>query len=682
MLEVIGCVTQEHNLWLVALAAVVCFGGSALTLRLFGRMRCAPRDRRLLQLAMTCIIGGSTIWTTHFIAMLAYEPGIDHAYDPVLTALSLFAAIAGVTAAFAVASATRRSVLVEIGGALLGLSIAGMHYLGMEAFEVQGRLAWDDGYVVASIVLGTGFGALALSRVVRPLTRYCWFGGVIALAIAICTMHFTAMTAVSIELDPTVVAPTKLLSDATLSVLVVAVMSLFLLTGLASLLIESQIERKAEESFEHAALHDSLTGLPNRAHLHRVVEDRAAALASGALDRLAVLTVDLDRFKEINDMHGHVAGDAILVDTARRLRAEIGPDDFVARTGGDEFLILKSGYASLDDVETFADRLRRELAKPVSVGSAEVATGVSIGVAASPEHGSDVDELKHKSDLAMYRAKENHLSAVCVFDAQLDEETRTKLALAHDLRQALVQDQFELCYQAQNDVRTRDVVGFEALLRWNHPTRGRVSPGEFIPLAEKSGLIRPIGLWVLRTACREAARWRSGLRIAVNVAPQQLVDPGFVERVADALTETGLDPRRLELEITEASIIGDQQNTLEVMHRLKSMGIRIAMDDFGTGYSSLASLRAFPFDKIKIDRSFVDKVHRNEQSAAIVRSTLLLGGALAIPVLAEGVETEEELAFLGAEQCSEVQGFLFGKPMTVDDTRRIADADPDEQGAA
>jgi EAL domain-containing protein (putative c-di-GMP-specific phosphodiesterase class I) len=266
----------------------------------------------------------------------------------------------------------------------------------------------------------------------------------------------------------------------------------------------------------------------------------------------------------------------------------------------------------------------------------------------------------------------------------MDRQSKDRLLLIHDLRQAIAADQFELVYQLQNDLKTLDPVGFEVLLRWNHPTRGRVSPDEFIPIAEETGLIREIGHWVLRTACLEAASWVRPYQVAVNVAPQQMVQPSFVEDVMDILLEAGLSPERLELEITESSIIDDQAHTLKVMHQLKTYGVRIAMDDFGTGYSSLATLQTFPFDKIKIDRSFVQDVHKNAQSAAIVRSTLLLGSALQIPVLAEGVENKDELTFLQSENCASVQGFYFGKPMSQQEMRAIVfiDQEPPESKTA
>ena len=329
----------------------------------------------------------------------------------------------------------------------------------------------------------------------------------------------------------------------------------------------------------------------------------------------------------------------------------------------------------------FAERLRAQIMEPVVHDGASLLVGASVGIATTFEDGLDVEQLIYKADVAMYRAKGLSDSKICRFNVEMDQQSRDRLQLVSDLRQALARDEFHLVYQVQNDLRTLEPVGFEVLLRWDHPERGRVSPAEFIPIAEETGLIRDIGLWVLRTACLEAAQWTQPLSIAVNVAPQQLVQPSFIEHVSDILFESGLQPERLELEVTEASIIDDQVNTLKVMHRLKAMGIRIAMDDFGTGYSSLATLQAFPFDKIKIDRNFVQDVHENEQSAAIVRSTLLLGAALKIPVLAEGVEVKEELSFLQDENCTSVQGFYFGKPMPLKDVHLISNAEPNDDNS-
>ena len=327
--------------------------------------------------------------------------------------------------------------------------------------------------------------------------------------------------------------------------------------------------------------------------------------------------------------------------------------------------MIKQAFRRTEEVAALGSRLHAAIRAPIDINQTQILLDASIGIANSVNDGQDMEVLMTRSDQAMYQAMLRSDTHICEFNADLDRKTHERKALIEDLRQAIPKGQLELVFQLQNSVETLRPVGFESLLRWNHPERGRVPPNVFIPLAEETGLIQEIGVWVLRTACQTAATWPHPFSVAVNVAPQQLVQSSFVEHVSDILLETALPPHRLELEVTESSMIDDQDNTQRVMHELKAMGLRIAMDDFGTGYSSLATLQAFPFDKIKIDRSFVTDVHKHAQRAAIVRSTLLLGAALDIPVLAEGVETQEELDFLQAENCASVQGFFFGKPMST-----------------
>ncbi len=673
MLKVVGCFTQEHDFTLVAAAAFVCLLGSGLSVRLFVRTLFAREGRRLVHLILTGTIGGATIWATHFIAMLAYDPVVDHAYEPVMTIASLLVAMVGVTLAFAIAAAARGGLRIEFGGVVFGLTIATMHYTGMSAFQIPGVIIWDQALSTASVLLGAALGALTFNRIGRPVSRYCRAGATFSMVLAICIMHFTGMGAITLALDPTISVPPKAISDVFLSALVLIVVTMFLLTGFAAFLIEARVQDEAKKQFTHATLHDTLTNLPNRLYLVRKLEEYAEILPTS---RVAVITLDLDGFKEINDLYGHAAGDALLACIASRLNGALAPDEFVARTGGDEFVAIKANYRHIREVDAFAQQLRTRVLEPVPIENTELNVGVSLGIASAPEHGDDLLEIQQKSDLAMHRAKSDPYCQIHHFTPGMDQQNRERLALVTDLRVALERDEFEVHYQLQNDIATRAPVGFEALLRWNHPTRGRVSPDQFIPIAEQTGLIRDIGLWVLRTTCFEAASWEAPYRMAVNVAPQQLLQPSFAEYVSDILIESRLAPERLELEITEASIIDDQENTLRVMHRIKAMGVRIAMDDFGTGYSSLATLQAFPFDKIKIDRSFISGIHTDPQRAAIVRSTLLLGTALGIPVLAEGVETEEELTFLQKESCAEAQGFYFGRPMALADLYEITHRKP------
>ncbi|MFW8593959.1 putative bifunctional diguanylate cyclase/phosphodiesterase [Cribrihabitans neustonicus] len=664
MYRVIDCLTNEHSLALVGAAAVVCIIGSWLSVQLGQRLLDAQGRRRLVQLGLNSLIAGATIWSTHFIAMLAYEPGYPDGYEPVATGLSLGVAVIGMALANSILGFAPRRIAGGLAGAVFGLSVSAMHYTGMSAYLLPGKILWSPGLLAASVLLGLLLGAASWLCLPIPGLRYRRVKAAALMVAAICAMHFTGMSAIRIELSPAVSVPAQVISDATLAMLIFAVMGLILLVGFAATSIEENLENEARGQLRHAALHDPLTGMKNRMWLNRKLAELTPRLERGGSEAVALLTIDLNLFKEVNDLYGHAVGDEVLKTAASRIGAALERDEFAARAGGDEFVAMKRGFRHIEEVAAFAERLHAAIIEPVDLEDASVRVGAAIGAATSLHDGTVPRDLLHKSDLAMYRAKTDDEHHICFYNEDMDRQSRDKLLLIHDLRQACAEDQFELVYQLQNDLTSLEPVGFEVLLRWNHPERGLIGPDEFIPVAEETGLIREIGHWVLRTACREAASWPRSYSVAVNVAPQQLVQPSFIEMVMDILMETGLAPERLELEITEASIIDDQTHTLRVMHKLKSLGIRIAMDDFGTGYSSLAMLQTFPFDKIKIDRSFVQDVHKDEQRAAIVRSTLLLGAALNIPVLAEGVEVQDELDFLRTEKCNSVQGFYFGKPMS------------------
>ena len=677
MLRIIDCLTQEHHYGLLSLAVAICLLGACLTVMLLRRMIQSTGHRAAFLWALSSVIGGTTIWSTHFMAMLAYDPGVPHGYDANLTLLSLAVAAGGLLTSNGVLLMTRLRGRSLVAGVLFGCTVSTMHYLGMAAYVLPGDFIWEPVRIVASVIAGAALGTVAYHRILHPVTRYCWMGGAAAMILAICAMHFTGMTAFTIFLDSSVAVPSETISDMSFGLLVAGVTAVLFLVGFASYNIEINLEKEARSKLRHAATHDHLTGLPNRLHLMSMLSETSKRVAVDTTYKAAILSIDLDLFKQVNDSHGHATGDAVLAEIARRLSEALQKSEFIARTGGDEFVAIKHGYRRTGELDAFAQRLHALIIEPISLDNAQISLGASIGIANTVDDGADLEALVVKSDQAMYRAKSMTDSHICPFNAEIDRQNSERSQLVNDLRRALTNDEFELVYQLQNTLTTLEPVGFESLLRWNHPDRGRVPPDAFIPLAEETGLIREIGLWVLRTACAEAVSWSRPFSVAVNVAPQQLVQPSFVEHVADILHETALEPHRLELEITEASMIDDQAHTLKVMHQLKAMGIRIAMDDFGTGYSSLATLQAFPFDKIKIDRSFISDVHISEQRAAIVRSTLLLGAALKIPILAEGVETEEELQFLKAENCASVQGFYFGKPLMLSEVRALmAAADP------
>ncbi|WP_428485230.1 putative bifunctional diguanylate cyclase/phosphodiesterase [Rhodopila sp.] len=426
-------------------------------------------------------------------------------------------------------------------------------------------------------------------------------------------------------------------------------------------------ERRATEGrLAHMARHDPLTGLPNRLLFSERMQQTLARARRG--DGIAVLCLDLDRFKTVNDTLGHAAGDALLRAVTERLRQCTRETDLVVRFGGDEFVIVQEKASQPTDATALARRLVEMLGQAFDIDQQEVVIGVSIGIALSMDGLETPDALLKRADLALYRAKDDGRGTFRFFEREMDAAMQARRTLEIDLRKALAEEQFELYYQPL--VQTGGIAGFEALLRWHHPTRGLVSPAEFIPVAEEIGLIGVIGAWVMSRACIDAAGWPGALKVAVNLSPAQFRTRSLAEDAAHALSTSGLAATRLELEITESVLIQDEAAVLDSLHALRAMGIRIAMDDFGTGYSSLSYLRRFPFDKIKIDQSFVKGIEDQEDSRTIVRAVIGLGRSLGIAVNAEGVETAEQLAALRAEGCGEIQGYLFSKPKPV---QEIAD---------
>ena len=426
--------------------------------------------------------------------------------------------------------------------------------------------------------------------------------------------------------------------------------------------VEIEQREKSEAHSRFLALHDPLTGLPNRRLFQEELATGLARMESAGR-ALAVLFIDLDGFKGVNDTLGHSVGDLLLQVIARDFSAALRPSDRIARLGGDEFAILQCDSEGPVDAGALAARLIEIAGRERSVQGQQITVGASIGIVYAQGRDDIAENLLKAADLAMYRAKVEGRGTFRVFDPAMDAHVQARRSLELDLRNAQILGQLEVFYQPQISLTTRKVTGFEALLRWRHPERGMVSPAEFIPLAEEIGLIVPIGEWVLREACREAARWPQTLTVAVNVSSVQFVRGNLVASVASALAHSGLAPHRLEIEVTESVLLRKTEQNLETLNELRSLGIRISMDDFGTGYSSLSYLRLFPFDKLKIDRSFVEDVTSSKDCEAIVGAILRLGSSFGIPTTAEGVETEEQLHHLDNEGCTEVQGRIFSMPI-------------------
>jgi diguanylate cyclase (GGDEF)-like protein len=439
-------------------------------------------------------------------------------------------------------------------------------------------------------------------------------------------------------------------------------------------------QRKAEESIRRLAYYDAITGLPNRV-LFKDHLNMALHQAKRNNNKVAVMFLDLDNFKRVNDSLGHVAGDQLLKTISKRLQESVRSSDLaardvsdvdasLARLGGDEFTIMLSSLHGIEHVEVVARRILQRIAEPVILSGNKLVISSSIGISIYPEDGEDVDSLLKNADAAMYEVKSKGRNGVFFYNDNLRRQSQHRLQLESELHQALEQDQLRLFYQPKVDAETHEVLGFEALIRWNHPNRGMVSPGDFIPAAEDSGLIIPIGKWVIRTACRQHQAWRKAgiplVSISVNLSGHQFADDQLITAIRDILRETEMQADYLEFEITETVLMQDENMALNTLNRMKAMGVKISIDDFGTGYSSMSYLKHFPIDVLKIDRSFVKDLPEDKQDATITNAIIMLAKALGLGIVAEGVETTEQLAFLSGKQCDQIQGYLFSPPVPAE----------------
>ncbi len=437
---------------------------------------------------------------------------------------------------------------------------------------------------------------------------------------------------------------------------------------------------RSDGRIAHMARHDALTDLPNRVLLRERLEHELKRVKRG--ECLAVLCLDLDQFKGVNDTLGHPIGDELLKLVADRLRGCTREPDTVARLGGDEFAIIMTQMQEPTDAASLSKRIRESIIKPYQIEGHQIVTDISIGISVAPFDAEDADPLLRNADMALYGAKDDGRGTFRFFEQDMNVRMKTRRELEMDLRKALVGKEFELHYQPLVNLKSNDVNAFEALLRWNHPKRGLVSPADFIPVAEETGLIVPLGEWVLKAACYEAVDWPDHIKVAVNLSPAQLNNRNLLNVVIGALAESGMPARRLQLEITETVLLQNTFATLATLHELRKLGVQIALDDFGTGYSSLSYLRSFPFDKIKIDQSFIQDLSNGAEPVAIVQAVANLAKCLNMTSTAEGVETQQQMDLLQSMGCTEMQGYLFSRARPASEIRQFFEQKPESTAGA
>jgi len=779
VLTVITCITVEHDLRLVALAVCLCAIACFTTITLLARADATQSWVSTFWLVAAATLFGTGVWSLHFVAMLAFMPGLAIAYDVPTTLTSILIAIAGTALAFALWKIPRaRGLGVLMGGTMLGLAVGAMHYTGISAMRLGGTLSLNKTQVLASILVGIAFGILALARAEkigrmgRRAEVSLW------LSLCVCGVHFTGMSAMVITPGVPLLVGSAVLGSQSMATMVGAVSLGILLLSLHAAMMDQHLasravreldrirklsslsreviiihrnaivlevnsagerlfgmplksllgsrltdlfanadieailardsaistglgtaeltarnpagllvpveytssaidyggrpamalalrdlsdRRRDEDRIRHLAHHDALTELPNRLLLKDRL-GRALEMAARERGALAVLYLDLDRFKQVNDMFGHAGGDALLIQVARRLQAVLRPEDTLARVGGDEFVIVSTLAAQPERAAHLAGRVVEVLERPFDLSGRQIEIGVSVGIALYPADGGSQESLFRSADTALFRVKEERRGTFRFYESTMDANLQDRHRLEQDLRHAVERGELELQYQPVVNCRTLITDGYEALVRWRHPVRGLVPPGDFIPLAEQTGQIDKIGQWVIETACRTAAGWTDESWVAVNVSAIQLRRSDLPHLVAAALANSGLDARRLEIEVTESVFINDGKQAIKVLRALRGQGVSISLDDFGTGYSSLSYLRSFAFNKIKIDKSFMVGLGQGGEAGTIVRAIIGLGHNLAASIVAEGIETPDQLAIVRAEGCDYVQGFLLGRP--------------------
>lgn len=682
---------SSYDPWVVAASLLIASFASYVALDLAKRVR--TRDRSV---ALSWWIGGSVamgtgIWCMHFVGMLAFSLPIKLGYTMGLTLTSWVAAVAVSAIALFVASRGELTLRNLAAGALtMGLGICAMHYIGMAALDMAPGIVWDPALVAASALIAVGASAAALLiffwlRKVSNERRFFYqVCAALVMGVAVCGMHYTGMAAANFPLD-TICMSSGALAGVQLGTMVsvssIAFLAMTLFTSILDARLQSTLRvanvklQTVNEELRRRAFQDPLTGLANRmlfedrlAHALQRLERAGHRKTDRHAEKIAVLFVDLDGFKPINDSLGHAAGDEVLKTVALRLRDAARSTDTVARIGGDEFVLLMEDVGSSADCARLARQMLDALARPLPIEGRQVSISGSVGVVVYPDHG-DKDKLVVNADAAMYAAKRAGGNTYALFESHMDAGALEQLSLQTDLRQAIELGQLQLHYQPKIDGLQGQIRGVEALLRWDHPERGMVSPAVFIPIAERFGLITDIGNWVIDEACRQMRSWADGglnMRVAINLSVHQLREDDLAARIQAALELNRIDSSQLLCEITESVAMEDIKSTQRAFESLSRIGVFLSIDDFGTGYSSLSYLRQLPARQLKIDRSFVADIEASPDARAIVSAVISLAHQLGLRVVAEGVETEGQRDILLDLKCDELQGFFLARPMPAD----------------
>jgi diguanylate cyclase (GGDEF)-like protein len=708
--------TGSYNFWLVFLSIVVATIASYVALDLASRVAATQGTRSSRYwLFGGAISMGTGIWSMHFIGMLAFLLPIQIAYDIPITLGSLL--IAAIVSGFALYTIShgRLSMRRLLGaGVLMGIGIAGMHYTGMAAIQVTPAIRYDPPLFATSVLIAiaASMAALWIAFQLRTETILSAFwkkaGSAVVMGIAITGMHYTGMASAVFAPNTVSSVGAQDIDNVWLASAIGVFTFMFLATTLlvsvfdAHLanrtakhaehlrLLNADLEKQAaelsqtnlrlqaevkervrsEEQIQYLAYHDGLTSLPNRSLFSKLL-NHGISQAHRRKKELAVLFIDLDRFKNINDTLGHDAGDTLLKEIGQRLKQCLRDSDTVARLGGDEFVVLLEELDDQKHVSGVAHKIQTSLVMPFATLGQEFHVTASIGISTYPTDGEDEQTLMKNADIAMYRAKEEGKNNFQFYSKELNEHSLERLTMESNLRRALERNEFRLHYQPKIDLRSGQITGVEALLRWQHPDLGMVAPAQFITMAEETGLIVPIGKWVLQTACGQNKAWQDQglprLSMAVNLSARQFSDENLLQDITSIVKESEMDPTLLELEITESMLMLNVEKAIRTLDALNEMGIRLAIDDFGTGYSSLSTLKRFPINSIKVDRSFIRDLPGGADDQSITEAIIAMGRTLSMTVIAEGVETKEQADYLRAQSCDEYQGFYFKKAMPADE---------------